>query len=367
MVFGRAPDIKTALGLHLFQPFKEGDEIRLVVSDSPTPQNSLWNMLISRTFRSSKMWLPIAIGYDMMCRMVFGDLGQMPHAMYAGATRSGKSVGLICLILSLAMQAVCKVNLILFDVGANTMAPFEGLSHLAHPIVKDTEEGIYVIAALVAEMERRIKLSFDELRRLPAIACVIDEYVSFIANIGNKKLSHKVANDISNLLRRGRHAKIHVVLATQDPTIKNMRVDVGNITARMAFRCAKYHNSITILGEGGAENLPGKGAMLYKSNEYPDPVYLQGAYMSPEDVKRLLDRIKSANHDSSNKFVIPELDAPQTTDEADFTLCAAAEMVMVQTAEAAADKELADIILWVLGQDTVSYESVKKQFRWAIV
>lgn len=356
-IFDRATDIRMALQLPLFQPFKDGLNICLAVSEKPFTQNSLWKMLTSQKFRNSKDWLPIALGYDMMCGMVFADLGKMPHALYAGATCSGKSVGLICLILSLILkQPVSKVNLLLFDVGANTMEPFEGIPHLSHPIVKDTETGIYVISALADEMERRIKLSHEELRNLPAVVCVIDEYVSLISNIGNKKLSHYLANAISNLLRRGRHAKIHMVLATQDPTVKNMKVDVGNITARMAFMCAKYHNSITMLGEGGAEKLPGKGAMLYKSNEYPSPIHLQGAYMSPDEVKRLVARINSADHDFSNKFLIPELGSSEV-----FTQ-ASEDSYDAPITDCAEKNEMADIIMWALERNTVSASQIMRQF-----
>lgn len=356
MIFDRASDIRTALQLPLFQPFKDGLNICLAVSEKPFTQNSLWKMLTSQKFRESKDWLPIALGYDMRCGMIFDDLGKMPHALYAGATCSGKSIGLVCLILSLIFkQPVSKVNLLLFDVGANTMEPFEGIPHLSHPIVKETMMGIHVISSLLDEMERRIELSHEELRKLPAVVCVIDEYVSLIANIQEKKLSHYLANSISNLLRRGRHAKIHMVLATQDPTIKNMKVDVGNITARMAFMCAKYNNSITVLGEGGAEKLPGKGSMLYKSNAHPNPIHLQGAYMSPDEVKRLVARIKSADHDVSNKFLIPEI-VPQVLPQTSESLDDAPII------ESRKRNELVDIIMWVLERNTVSASQIRHQF-----
>lgn len=293
----------------------------------------------------------------MRNEMLFFDLGKMPHAMYAGSTNSGKSVGLLCLVLSIILkQPVSKVNLILFDVGANTMEPLIGIPHLSHQIVKDAETGIYVIRKYVEEMERRIKLDYNELRKLPAIICIMDEYVSFITNIGNKQISEELANSISNLLRRGRHAKIHIVLATQDPTIRNMKVDIGNVTARMAFACAKYHNSITILGEGGAEKLPGKGAMLFKSSEYPEPIYLQGAYMAADEIKRLVARVTSASHDMSNKFVIPEMNPSQP------------EILMSGTFDSKISvedkrKELAEIILWVLGRENVSKLQIMQQFH----
>lgn len=93
IIFDRAPDIRTALGLPLFQPFKDGLYIYLAVSEKSFTQNSLWKMLTSTAFHKGNMWIPITLGYNMRGNMVFADLGKMPHALYAGATGSGKSVG----------------------------------------------------------------------------------------------------------------------------------------------------------------------------------------------------------------------------------------------------------------------------------
>jgi len=357
LLFDRAKDIRTALRLQLYQPFKEGLAIRIAVSECPITENSLKKMLESPAFLKSKMKIPIALGYDMRGEMRFVDLVKLIHAMYAGSTGSGKSVGLWCLILSIIyLQTVSQVNLLLFDVGANTLEPFIGIPHLSHPIVKDITTAIYVIKELVVEMEKRMKLAHSELLKKPALVCIIDEYVSLISNIGDKKLSQLLTGTISNLLRRGRQVKIHMVLATQDPTLKNMKVDLGNITARMAFACAKYHNSITILGEGGAEKLPGRGAMLFKSNENPEPVYLQGAYMDTEEIKRLVAYIKSKSYDFTNKFVIPEIDLAQQQ-------ILPAEAFDPKTSVEDSQKELVDIIFWVLGRDNVSKLQIMKQFH----
>ena len=192
---------------------------------------------------------------------------------------------------------------------------------------------------------------------LSIVLCIIDEYVSFINNVGDRKLSQEVSNGISNLLRRGRHAKIHMVLSTQDPTIKNMKVDIGNITSRMAFACAKYHNSITIIGEGGAEKLFGKGAMLYKSNENPNPLYLQGAFMPTNEVKHIIERIVSASHNVRTKYVIPDLSTVQISIPTGLTESDKAPN------ENGDKKELAEIIMWALGRNTISANQMQEKFR----
>ncbi len=353
LIFERAADIQMALQMPLFQPFRDGLNICLAVSKNSAMQNSLMRMLKSRAFYQSRDWLPIAIGYNMRQEMIFADLAKMPHVMYAGSTNSGKSMGLICLVLSLIVkQSVKNVNLIVFDVGANTLGVFGDIPHLSHPIVKDYETGVYVIKKLVEEMERRIELCQDELRSLPALVCVIDEYVSFINNICDKKQSKTVANDISNLIRRGRHAKMHLVISTQDPILKNMKVDVGNITTRMAFRCAKCQNSIAILGQSGAEKLPGNGALLLKSNDYPEPMYIQGAFISSDMLEQLVDKIKQSEYDFGNKFLIPELEIAELQIQSDEE----------EQRGSKRDEEMVKIIMWVLGRDKISASQIMNRF-----
>lgn len=355
-VFERAADIQTALQIPLFQPFRDGVLIFLAVSQEPISENSLWKMLTSQAFRSSKAALPVALGYDLMGRMAFADLEKMPHAMYAGATRSGKSVGLICLILSL----ICKhpanaVNLIVFDVGANTLDVLGSVPHLSHPIVKDRETGIYVIQSLAEEMERRIELNDSELCDLPAIVCVMDEYTSFIDGIDSKQLRQKTAGNISNLLRRGRKAKIHLILATQDPKNKTMGVEIDNITSRMAFKVARFQTSIAILNCAGAERLPGNGAMLYQSAEHPDPIYIQGAYVSAAEIEHLVAHINETNQCLGNKFMILETTALDSHTASNMTSKA------VQT-DSEDEREFANVIIWTLEQDEISVEKIKHRF-----
>lgn len=353
LIFERASDIQMALQMQLFQPFRDGLNLCLAVSRNNATQNSLMKMLRSRMFCQSRNWLPIAIGYSMRQEMIFADLAEMPHVMYAGSTNSGKSVGLVCLICSLIIkQPARSVNLLIFDVGANTLGVFNNIPHLSYPIIKDHVTGIYVVRRLMEEMERRIDLNDDELRMLPAIVCVIDEYVSFINNIDDKKKSVDIASKISNIIRRGRHAKIHLVISTQDPAVKNMKVDVGNITTRLAFKCAKYHNSIAILGESGAEKLPGKGTLLFKSNNYPNPIYLQGAYISDDEVIELVNYVKAKEHDFGNKFLIPELNTSEVTTQ----LC---EDVGKGCDK---DEELTKIIIWTLGRDKISASQIMSHF-----
>lgn len=355
MIFDRASDVQIALRLPLFQPFKENLTIRIAASERPVKENSLRKMLTSPAFSKCTKGIPLALGYTVRGEMYFTDLAELKHALYGGSTGSGKSVGLQCLVMSIiAKQPVTSVNLLLFDIGANTLTLFDGVPHLSHPIVKDAETGISVMEALVRELERRIALDPKELQALPSIVCVVDEYVSFVSNISDKKAAKSLTDAISNLLRRGRHARIHIILATQDPKTKNMMVDLGNITARMAFACAKFHNSVTILGESGAEKLPGKGAMLFKSPTHPDPLYLQGAFMSSEEISRVLQRINEQSLDRSNIFLITEYDASQLP-------VGEAGVLIPRTSYT--NRELANIMIWALEREDVSANQIQKKFR----
>ncbi len=355
LIFDRAQDIRTALQLPLFQPFREDLLIYIAVSERPSTENSLQKMLENREFHGKGLWLPIALGYDMKGSMCFADLAKFPHSLYGGATNSGKSVGLQSLIVSIvAKQPVNKANLVIIDTGASDLDLFNPLPHLSCPIVKDIETAVKVMLALTSEMKRRAIMPNDELRLLPAIICIVDEYVSLITSMGNTKERKVLTDSISNLLRKGRHSKIHMVLATQESAKQDMLINCNSLNARMAFACSDFYSSRSILGEGGAEKLPGKGAMLFKSLEQPKPLCLQGAFISTEDIKRLILRINSATHNFNNKFVIRESDAPQIP---------IVETDVVAQKRLTDNKELSDIIMWALGRKNVSALQIIEQFH----
>lgn len=355
-IFERAEDIKMALQISLFHPFKEEARIFLAFSIKPVMENRLLRMLNSPAFRNSPALLPIVLGYDLMGRMVIEDLEILPHAMYVGATRSGKSTGLICLVLSLVCKhSANEVNLVILDIGGRTLDALKSIPHLSRPIVKDEDTGIHTIQTLYDEMERRYTLNDSELSLKPAIVCIIDEYVSFIGNISNKKKRSEVSNHITNILRRGRKIKIHMVLATQNPTDKAMEAEMGNITARMAFKVARLQTSITVLNNAGAEKLPGNGAMLYTSMAHPEPIYIQGANISAEEIEQLTTRIIAANQVVNNRFAIPEYIPPEDNSMADILPDEVHDNHEKQ-------QEFAKIILWALSCSDLSVEQIKRTF-----
>lgn len=142
------------------------------------------------------------------------------------------------------------VNFVLVDLGANDLMPFEDLPHLACPVVRSQDVALQVLNALVVEMERRKDLELtnkQEFDALPRLVLVVDEFPALFNCAEDKRTSNALRDMVSSLLRRGRHGKIHVVLAAQNPTYQNMKVDLGNITARIAFQCAKKNFSFPYL------------------------------------------------------------------------------------------------------------------------
>lgn len=356
-IFSNARNVQVFLRIPTFELFWSEANIYLRVSFAKTPCIELLPILSDKRFLHNSYLMPIAIGYDMMGNMIIQDLVDMPHALYVGGTCSGKSTGLMCLILSLiAVQPVNAVNLLVFDIGARSLEMLDGIPHLSHPIVKDKLTGIYVLSELVNEMERRITLPCDELRRLPALVCVIDEYTSLIANLDDKKLAERYKNAINNLLRRGRKAKIHMVLATQNATQEAMQSDIGNIMTRFVFRLSTAQSSKAVIGETGAESLPGRGAMLYKSSSMTSAIRVQGAYVSDSVSENMIEKIKSLPFDTSERFFIPIVDCNEQYYQ--DTMEAARPVI-----EDDGNLEFSKIVIWALSQDMISANSMKKTFN----
>lgn len=289
------------------------------------------------------------------------DLANIPHLLIGGSSDSGKTVGIRVLIACLAAtRSPAQINFIIIDVGATNLTVFEGLPHNAYPIVRDRNTAYQVLAALQAEMEKRIKLETTNLkafRDLPQLVLVIDEFPALFIGVDSKMVSKAISETVSSLLQRGRHAKIHVILAGQNPTIQNMRVDLGNITSRIAFRCAKENFSEVILGEGGAENLSGQGALLLKSPCCDGLQQIQGVFITSDELQQLVQKIKLYPYPAiASKFTLtisertlsPTLSPISTGDDAPPT---------------ADDALLAQVVIWAVGRKTISTNLLMNEFK----
>jgi S-DNA-T family DNA segregation ATPase FtsK/SpoIIIE len=256
---------------------------------------------------------------------VVADLAKMPHCLVAGTTGSGKSVGINAMILSLLYKAEARdVRLILIDPKMLEMSVYEGIPHLLAPVVTDMKQAGNALNWCVGEMERRYKLmskmgvrnlagynkKIDEARvngqtipnpfsltpeepepleRLPFIVVVIDELADLMMVVGKK-----IEELIARLAQKARAAGIHLILATQRPSVDVITGLIkANIPTRLSFQVSSKIDSRTILDQMGAEALLGMGDMLYMPSGTGLPIRVHGAFVSDDEVHRVVEYIKS--------------------------------------------------------------------------
>lgn len=366
-----APDVQLRLKVPVFQVVKQQFNILIIISDKKIeyphlPKIVQWQGYIENTKTAR---LPYVVGNDAIGQLIIEDLSVFPHLLVAGASNSGKTVGLRSMITSIAYgRSPNNVNFILIDVGAADLLPFNGIPHLSCPVIRDRDTAYRALAVLMDEMERRIEFQtedVDHYNKLPRIVLVIDEFQAFFVGMEDRQMIRMASNAVSSLLQRGRHAKIHVVLAAQNPTMQNMKVDLGNITARVAFKCAKKNFSETILGEGGAENLSGQGDMLFKSPKYAEPKRLQGVYISEQELRKMLIVIQMKWNRglgrSRFKFVIQEEELRK--EESGFGDRLIGKSITRKDHVNMEDKLFTKIMLWTLTQSAISCNMLMGNFN----
>jgi len=287
-------------------------------------------VLASKTFEDSKSPLTLALGHDIAGAPVVADLAKMPHLLVAGTTGSGKSVGVNCMLVSLLYKAgPDQVRLILVDPKMLELSVYEGIPHLLTPVITDMKDAANGLRWCVAEMERRYKLmslmgvrnlaGFNRkvadairagepipdptwkpdplsmtpeedqvqphLEELPSIVVVIDEFADMMMIVGKK-----VEELIARIAQKARAAGIHLILATQRPSVDVITGLIkANIPTRIAFSVSSKIDSRTILDHGGAEQLLGYGDMLYQPSGSNVPVRVHGAFCSDDEVHRVVN------------------------------------------------------------------------------
>jgi S-DNA-T family DNA segregation ATPase FtsK/SpoIIIE len=285
----------------------------------------LTEILGSQVYNGAKSLLTVGLGKDIVGYPVVADLARMPHLLVAGTTGSGKSVGINAMILSLLYKAEPRdVRLLMIDPKMLEMSVYEGIPHLLAPVVTDMKQAANGLSWCVAEMERRYKLmsklgvrnlagfnqKIDEARargqsirnpfsltpedpepldRLPFIVVVIDELADLMMVVGKK-----IEELIARLAQKARAAGIHLVLATQRPSVDVITGLIkANIPTRIAFQVSSKIDSRTILDQMGAEALLGMGDMLYLPSGTGLPQRVHGAFVSDEEVHRVVEYLKS--------------------------------------------------------------------------
>ena len=252
--------------------------------------------------RKTKNKLCVGLGKDIAGNIVTADLGKMPHLLVAGSTGSGKSVCINTIIASILFRAAPdEVRLILVDPKVVELTNYNGIPHLLTPVVTNAKQAASALHWAVVEMERRYSLFADtQVREINRYNEVVDEKLPFIIIIIDElaDLMMVAAVDVEDailrLAQKARAAGIHLILATQRPSVDVITgIIKANIPSRIAFAVSSQTDSRTILDMGGAEKLLGKGDMLFYPIGANRPQRVQGAFVSDEELDKLVNYIKS--------------------------------------------------------------------------
>ena len=264
---------------------------------------SLKTMLTSQQMQKAKSKLSIPLGLDVSGTAVVADISKMPHVLIAGTTGSGKSVLMNAIVSSLLFRASpSEVKFIMIDPKRVELTPYNNIPHLLVPVVVEAAQSVSALKWAVKEMDRRyIKFaesgvknidSYNELagfQALPYIVIVIDELADLMA-----LAPVEVEDSIARLAQMARATGIHLILATQRPSVDVLTGLIkANVPSRISFSVSSMVDSKVILDTPGAEKLLGRGDMLYIPPEQAKPTRIQGAFISEQDVKRLTNFIKS--------------------------------------------------------------------------
>ncbi len=326
-IVGLAKDLARSLSLvsiRVVETIPGKNYMALELPNAKRQSIRLSEILGSQIYNEGKSLLTMGLGKDIIGNPVVADLAKMPHVLVAGTTGSGKSVGINAMILSLLYKAEARdVRLLMIDPKMLEMSVYEGIPHLLAPVVTDMRQAAHGLNWCVAEMERRYKLmsklgvrnlggynnkideakareefiynpfsltpdSPEPLERLPHIVVVIDELADLMMVVGKK-----IEELIARLAQKARAAGIHLILATQRPSVDVITGLIkANIPTRIAFQVSSKIDSRTILDQMGAEALLGMGDMLYMASGTGLPVRVHGAFVSDEEVHRVVAYLK---------------------------------------------------------------------------
>ncbi len=291
---------------------------------------TLREMLETKEFKDFKAKTAFAVGKDISGQTMVADLSKMPHLLIAGATGSGKSVCINTLIASLIYKASPEeVRLLMVDPKVVELKVYNGLPHLLIPVVTDPRKAAGALNWAVTEMLRRYKLfSESNVRNLSG-------YNEFLVSEGEKTMEsiiiivdeladlmmaapHEVEDAICRLAQMGRAAGIHLVIATQRPSVDVITGLIkANIPSRIAFAVASQIDSRTILDMMGAEKLLGKGDMLYLPYGAAKPIRLQGAFISDKEVEDLVNFVKGDEEAEYDEEILEKLERGEENNEDD--------------------------------------------------
>ena len=283
----------------------------------------------SDAFQDSKSKLSVALGKDVAGNMEIADIAKMPHALIAGATGSGKSVCINTIITSIIYKAKpSEVKFVMVDPKVVELSVYNGIPHLLIPVVTDPKKAAGALAWAVQEMDNRYNVfaqkgvrdlkGYNALAEkeegtgtLPQIVIIIDELADLMM-----VAAKEVEDSICRLAQKARAAGMHLIIATQRPSVDVITgIIKANIPSRIAFAVSSQVDSRTILDRVGAEKLLGKGDMLFYPSGAPKPVRVQGAFVSDEEVEKIVSFVKSNGVATYNEDILDSIENSNKTDK----------------------------------------------------
>jgi len=311
-----------AAGVRIEAPIPNKAAVGIEVPNKQTDIVTMREIIDSPEFDQSKSKLSVALGKDISGKVVIANLAKMPHTLIAGATGSGKSVCINSIIISLLYKASPdEVKLLMVDPKVVELGIYNGIPHLLVPVVTDPRKAAGALSWAVTEMLNRYKLfadsgvrdlegynemakNSDDIKPLPQIVIIIDELADLMMAAPNE-----VEDAICRLAQMARAAGMHLVIATQRPSVDVITgVIKANIPSRIAFAVSSQIDSRTILDGGGAEKLLGRGDMLFSPVGTPKPVRVQGCFVSDKEVEQIVDFVKHKDTAAYDEEIISEIE-----------------------------------------------------------
>jgi S-DNA-T family DNA segregation ATPase FtsK/SpoIIIE len=336
-IVGLADDIALSLaapGVRIEAPIPGKAAVGIEVPNREISMVGLRELLESREFTTPASRLTVALGKDIAGAPVVADLGKMPHLLVAGATGSGKSVCINTLVSSILFRATPdEVKFLMIDPKMVELTTYNGVPHLLSPVVTDAKKAAGTLRWAVKEMEKRYELfartGVRDISRynklcdtgvessdgpLPFVVILIDELADLMM-----VAPADVEDSICRLAQMARAAGMHLVVATQRPSVDVITGLIkANIPSRVSFAVSSQTDSRTILDMGGAEKLLGKGDMLFFPVGAPKPVRLQGAYLSDQEVESLVGYLKKQAEPVYDEQVLKATPAKEQNEAPDF-------------------------------------------------
>lgn len=311
-----------AAGVRIEAPIPGKAAVGIEIPNSQKDIVSLREILESKDFKTSKSKLTFAVGKDIAGNVVLGDVAKMPHIIIAGATGSGKSVCTNSIIMSILYNASPdEVRLVLIDPKIVEFKVYDGIPHLLIPVVTDPRKAAGALNWAVQEMLRRYQLFADnnvrditgynelaseknELEKMPKIVIAIDELADLMM-----AASKEVEDAICRLAQMARAAGMHLIIATQRPTVNVITGLIkANIPSRIALSVKSQTDSRTILDISGAEKLLGNGDMLYFPSGIPKPIRVQGCFCSTKEIESVVAYINNESQPDYSDEILEEIE-----------------------------------------------------------